>query len=344
MASGKIKTTYNIIHSTKGGCGKTSFSLMLASALYSYYASNSNENNECDDIIPAPACVLDMDFQGSSLEYLLLGKNNKHKEKYKYFTDVLSKYTNNVNGYIYNFEHPIKPIVVANSKKIKFDVSFAKLDSQKTFFDVEYNTRFTSNIIKNNWVRFLSDDAINKADDKTYNNVILDMPPNTDLLSNAILDGLLDRRYNKNPKHNVNYFLMQSLDKCHVNATADWFKTFIENGDYVLPKNIFVCFSVSCGEFEQEELENIFTESVKMYKGFLNGLSQNVKNTVKFVLLNYNSDYHKASLQQDGIRNALSLGESVFRFPCSKIAFLKDDGSYPITGGNATQKLIEFMN
>ena len=52
---------YNIVDSIKGGCGKTSFSLMLASALY-------NEKKE------QPPCLFDMDFQGTSLAYLLFGK------------------------------------------------------------------------------------------------------------------------------------------------------------------------------------------------------------------------------------------------------------------------------
>lgn len=64
VAKGKI---YNIIDSVKGGCGKTTFGIML-SLLLDKYRTKKKNNGE------TMACMVDVDIQGSALLYLLFGK------------------------------------------------------------------------------------------------------------------------------------------------------------------------------------------------------------------------------------------------------------------------------
>src|SRR5699024_4575171 len=69
-----MKKIYNIIDSVKGGCGKTTFSLMLSLLLDDHYKEKRN-NDELN------VCLIDMDIQGSALAYLLFGGNYFQDEK-----------------------------------------------------------------------------------------------------------------------------------------------------------------------------------------------------------------------------------------------------------------------
>ena len=60
---------YNIVQSVKGGCGKTTFSIMLAGFL-----GKKENRDEC-----GKTCLVDADFQGTSLIHLFIHDENLDK-------------------------------------------------------------------------------------------------------------------------------------------------------------------------------------------------------------------------------------------------------------------------
>lgn len=82
---------YNIVQSVKGGCGKTTFSIMLAGFL-----GKKENRDEC-----GKTCLVDADFQGTSLIHLFIHDENLDKTAPRkcYLNEKMRRY-NSYHNYV----------------------------------------------------------------------------------------------------------------------------------------------------------------------------------------------------------------------------------------------------
>ncbi len=180
--------TFNFINSIKGGCGKTTFSIFLARYL-------DTVNREASDA-SGKSLLLDMDLQGTAMQYLFEGVNPDEEddkvEKHKYLNEAVR-----IGG-------EIRDYVVRNriTDDLVLDVVFADSKySEKEKFRVSSKTGYSPttqyNVFKGGLQRFLQ-----KLKETEYKHLIFDMPPNSDGFSGAAFECVMNEAYNTKIKGN----------------------------------------------------------------------------------------------------------------------------------------------
>ncbi len=342
----KKSTCYNIIHSVKGGCGKTTFSLMLALNLA--YCRNDTVTEKCK-----PVCLLDLDFLGSSFEYLMLGEpqgKGANSQQTKYFNQIIDNYSHSTAK---NFVRTIQFPVDTNSSvegpsetgtmdnNIPIDVSFASPDymvrnKYRLSMETNFSQTLLTNINKNNWNKFLKDNCINKTMELPYRHVIIDMPPNSDVISDFVIEGLLNHQNGLRKNDEINYFLLQQLDSCHYRATCDWLIDLLNHVEYSLPDRIFIGFWTPL-----ESADEFFGNAANFYSLQLKnkGISDEVIGKIKYIQIKYNSDYQKQTMDISGIANAKGITIEMITNPVQSMI---SKGKY-IEKGEYIKTLINAM-
>ena len=297
---------YNIVDSIKGGCGKTSFSLMLASALY-------NEKKE------QPPCLFDMDFQGTSLAYLLFGKKagkdwkksigldmflNERvvspKDKRVHYLIKAEWRGDSNNEDLYSSGSDLKSAFYVAME----DPDPKKKDRYKERSNQNYSSEVTYEIFRYGLSRLLEADDLGTELPTTPQHVILDMPPTIDGYSDAALGCLLNGH-----KH-VNYFIMMTFDQSHIHITMDWFKDFLtKEQSQNMPERIFFTFALTPRDRRQDmdsdaDMIKLFTERTKWMRDIIKdemNLSEELRDRIYFVVVGHNDEYYQLCCKQDGI-------------------------------------------
>ena len=231
-----MKKVYNIIDSIKGGCGKTTFSLMLSLLLDDRYKENRN-NDESN------VCLIDMDIQGSALLYLLFGGNYFQDEKewnaFKFLNDrivAVGDTREETEEYMHRFRFKDK---VEDEKKA--DEETGKRERSEPGIDVVFsdprpkikkkyrslsNQNYSPEVLYSTYRMGLANMLSKLSEEKPYLHqyVNFDMPPNSDAYSDSVYDVLLKKEYTIMKEDDVcNLFLLQTLDKGQIRATLDYF-------------------------------------------------------------------------------------------------------------------------
>lgn len=310
-----MKKVYNIIDSVKGGCGKTTFSLMLSLLLDDRYKENRN-NDESN------VCLIDMDIQGSALLYLLFGGNYFQDEKewnaFKFLNDrivAVGDTREETEEYMHRFRFKDK---VEDEKKA--DEETEKRERSEPGIDVVFsdprpkikkkyrslsNQNYSPEVLYSTYRMGLANMLSKLSEEKPYLHqyVNFDMPPNSDAYSDSVYDVLLKKEYTIMKEDDVcNLFLLQTLDKGQIRATLDYFDELSSSENFQMINKIFFVFN---DWLDYEEGKDLFDEAVSDVKENVKScqLANEIRDNIYFVGLNFNKKYYRLCTQTDGIQN-----------------------------------------
>lgn len=305
---------YHIIDSIKGGCGKSTFAIMTAAAI--------NEFRKKE-----PVCLFDMDLQGTSMAYLLFGTSWKDKQK---TPDGLDIYLNErIRRSDAKGEKYIKKVVweknspesseeilsdtdedfheefyVSPSSPIQKDKDQYKPRSSQNYSPGVSYGRFRYGLSK----LLTSDELCGELEEK-IEHVILDMPPNSDGYSDAVIDFLMDGKRNGYSKPAYDYCIMLTRDYAHQQATMNWLRVFLTHDlNRNFPRNLIFTLAMTPRDAVTDEKKErkVFEEWVKRMKADLKKMT-NLKESdienIYFLAFHFNAQYYKRCCEQDGIIN-----------------------------------------
>lgn len=221
---------YNVVQSVKGGCGKTTFSIMLSSFL------GLNKNREK----MGETCLLDVDFQGTSLINLFTcdDKVDTREVRQCYLNDKMRKYD---DCYSYVREYN------GFDRKFYYVPSSPKQD-QKEWFSanakMNYIPHMAYNMFEINLKSMLDSNGEGIAKEiEKLTNIIFDMPPSCDAYSDIIKKCVVNESERiRKSEDIVNYFLMINLDPTHLYSTIEYLEQILRGSDQI-PTHIFIVFN-----------------------------------------------------------------------------------------------------
>lgn len=326
---------YHVIDSVKGGCGKSTFAIMLAAAINKYPKEDEKGNIIRDQ--KRPVCLFDMDLQGTSMAYLLFGKNWKNNRKLPSELDIYlnekigrsdvkgkrfikkvvwgndpDKDSGEANSDSGSESYP--EFYVAVSSPIQKDKDQYKPKSSQNYSPGVSYGRFRYGLSK-----LLTPDNLYEELKERLEHVILDMPPNSDGYSDAVTDFLLDgKRKVLKDGDSCNYFLMVTRDLAHQQATLEWLNVFLNhegNRDYPNKLIITLAFTPRDVNKADEDGRNYFAGWVKEFKKSLRGMSnwkEELINRIYFLAFGFNAEYYELCCEQDGIiNNTVDIGNPI---------------------------------
>lgn len=321
---------YNIVDSVKGGCGKTTFSIML-----SLIADGLNVADR--GMKETRSCLIDMDIQGSALMYQLFGKTyfdiEEKEKKFKCLNDRIMQFDdfNEANiKYIHRFEFKNKISEGIDDKPREIDIENrgdGVIISDKACFDVvccdsrqekknkfrsmsnqNYSPEILYSTFRMGLINMLS--TLEGQTEYSHKYIIFDMPPNADGYSDAVYDAMLKSDYSVMRKGMdvCNLFLVQTMDMGQRAATLEYFKSFIEKENFQKIHRIFFVFNDMFFSFEKGEekiSKDLFADAVAQVKGLCakSSFSDEIKKKIYFLSIKFNKDYCRMCSQQDGICN-----------------------------------------
>lgn len=271
--------TYNLIHSVKGGCGKTTFSVWLA-----YYLKQS--------------LLIDMDLSGTSMSVLFNGNDR---------IDGLA-YTNDVfQGIKENPKKFVRKITWEFLKDKEINVIFSSMDyNAKNKFRAGKRSGY-SPVVKHSMFRLGLRDLLKHH--KTIEGIptkhfIFDMPPNSDGFADAAMECVL------NPKHSdlksedkKNLFMIIGVDRGQTMVTISELKSLLLHEDDREPDKIFVVINHNLGEhFSDEDYEirkKLVQDELDKWS-----LSAQTKSKIFFVKIRHNESYTKLGIEGKGLKDA----------------------------------------
>lgn len=304
------KVYFNIVDSVKGGCGKSTFSIMLALAL----DEQQRLEREAKKTEGTNVCLVDMDLQGTSMAYLLFGRGieslgikslsnaemylnekvttyqDKKKEK-EYVAQVDWKDEDNKSHMFH---------VVLSSPKQRDKNRYKAVSSQNYSPEVLYST------FRTGLANMLGRDQLFARTPRQFKHVIFDMPPNSDGYSDAVFDCVMDAKHRViESGDECNLFLVQTLDMGHRFATESYFQDFITRNQNNCPATrIFFVFN-NVSLYGENDYGRHFNDAVAQIKKMLKkmSLSDKVKRQIYFVGIRFNEAYYRLCTTGDGIKN-----------------------------------------
>lgn len=209
---------FYLIHSIKGGCGKTTIALRTASQL----AMRDDRK----------ICLLDVDFKGTGLSHLLLGDaygdayaGVEEKESFIYWNQCFSDPAVEFAEQMLIDVKDEKNVGGSNEARLQIAVSDPKQVERDKFIG---STSPTDGLAVNIGIfRFKLLEVIKKLEDWGYTDVVLDLPPSFDEYTKGIFqeffskdsrDGAFLRKLGKR----VILYLVTSYDRSHFLSTKDF--------------------------------------------------------------------------------------------------------------------------
>ena len=349
---------YNIVNSVKGGCGKSTFSILLALGLHekwynnrlkAYAEANSKPVDSDKDVQNEPGegaypskeaipdkegtkdgdsevaqpiseklleqtdvCLVDVDTQGTAMQYLLFGTNCKLAADGRYLNDKVSSLSGDNQKCVVNCTWKKRRSDGASGKDMESDLSRQfdlvlcdpRQDAKDRFRAIS-NQNYTPEIQYSTFREGLKNllQSLGRQNPYSYGQVIFDMPPNSDGYSDAVLDLLLNKAYSVMKKKDIsNMFLIQSLDRGQCSATMEYFTSMMEQENLSKADHIFLVYN----ETAKCQNENIIVNTIQREAARLNeslNLSEELKERIYFVTLRFVEKYYEICLTQDGITN-----------------------------------------
>ncbi len=339
---------FNIIDSVKGGSGKTSLSLMLTLAAQRYMEKEKEKKEEGKEPSPKDirySLLMDMDMQGSSLDYLLFeGKTDRESKEalnkapktlndaillyYRRETpDFISKpkffFSNDLGAVHSSPDEPTEG--TGNSCQIAVALASTKMDDRDCFRAVSrmnYSSQITYDAFGSGLRAVLKKSNLNSylPDEPKY--IFFDMPPNSNGYSDCVLELLLSGNREKSAidsKYPRNYFELMTLDYGHISATLDWFEQFVTRERYHFPDHFFFVFSnvpPSISEMEFDMGKNQFTDerlrsAVHKIQERLGSIALKVEDRrrIHFVGVSYQEEYLKRCCSAGSLLGSKNKGQ-----------------------------------
>lgn len=341
---------YHVIDSVKGGCGKSTFAIMMAAAI----------NKHCEK---EPACLFDMDLQGTSLAYLLFGANWKEKQRTPDGIDIYlderigscdTKGKCYIKKVVWAKESPDNQedtdpdtgassdaeFYVAVSSPIQRDKDKYKPRSSQNYSPGVSYGRFRYGLSK----LLTSENLLEEVAEK-LEHVILDMPPNSDGYSDAVTDFLLDAKGRGLTKEDsCNYIIMVTRDFAHQQATLEWLNVFLtcESNRKYLDKLVIALAITPRDTFtvNDKDIFHAWVKEIGEAMTRLTNWSEDWINKIYFIAVDFKKEYYDACCQHDGIINiALDLSNPI-KYICPFADREKGDKAWEIT---PTQKFLALL-
>lgn len=304
---------YNIVDSVKGGCGKTTFSILL-SLIADKFKTEGREGNATN------TCLIDMDIQGSALLYQLFGRTyyeDIEKRKYhKCLNDRIVRFDNYDianTDYIYQFRFKDYEINQSCFDVICCDPSQEEKSKYRSMSNQNYSPEVLYSTFRMGLIDMLSTMKMERPYLHKY--IVFDMPPNADGYSDAVYDVMLKKDYSvkeeegEGKKDSCNLFLLQTLDMGQRNATLEYFRQFTEKENFQKINRVFFVFNnllLSVDKNEEKDI-NQWQNAIGAVRNFCRQckFDDDIKNKIYFIGLGFNREYCDLCSQQDGIRNAV---------------------------------------
>lgn len=347
---------YNIIDSVKGGSGKTSFSLMLALAAQNQFETERGKGS-C-------SILLDMDMQGSSLVKLLYGPYQRlgaDGQAEQYFNDVLRVvHDKDTKSFL---SKPCFHFSESGSERRDSMLTVRKIDAAlasphaedrnkfRAVSRLNYSSQITYSAFRFGLERVLQEIDAYKEDITEY--IFFDMPPNSNGYSEAVLELLLE-----NKKERVNYFELTTLDNGHIEASLEWFKSFVNMDSYEFPDHFYFVFnnvppylaSVEKEYFSQVDdwLQSKHDDVRRRILEILDHADHSLCKRISFVYVKYQEDYMSVCCKQGAIgseRERVILNPKLL-IPIAFVIPLEEEVTTPgsvIAMSSATEALLKEM-
>ncbi len=223
--------TFNFINSIKGGCGKTTFSLLLSDYLSSINIIKGKPEKRQKN--SEKCLILDMDLQGTAMQYLFKGNLQESKD-IKYLNDAIRE-CKSPNEYI------TKNILTDGTV---IDTIFSNPTiTEKEKYRVSAQGSY-SPVVKHNVFRDGLKEFLKKFEGLSQRHFIFDMPPNSDGFSDAAMECLLNEHHTIAKREDrINLFYVLGLDNSQVKPTIDEIKNLLERRDIKEITNIYIIFN-----------------------------------------------------------------------------------------------------
>lgn len=304
--------TYYIIDSIKGGCGKTTFSIMLSQWLEEFNV-NKDPENEQENERKKHVCLLDFDFLGTGLINLFLtGKQKEEFEKnYIYITDKIRDFQTGAKKYIYTCETYGATFYIGFSNPDYKVKKGYRVSSQLNYTPaVNYGVfrKGVQNILAEKETGIKDKEGSEKKGsdlegqiDGEANRIVLDMSPGMDTYSEMVKECLFDKKHSGTLGDDSKrfHFLMTGMDLGHISATQNYFKVLTKSEDKMADKFFIVINDpmrmgqALAGENGEDEIA-IYTAVVEEFKKELRTLEEVYQNKIWFLVLNHFDEYAKA--------------------------------------------------
>lgn len=302
----KKRTVYNIVDSVKGGCGKTTFSIMLGLSLYEKrrlaMVADTGSSRSAESINPN-TCLVDVDIQGTAMQYLLFGKNYILPEGTIYLNDRITEFEETGKTFTNHLQWGnLKLDVVLSSPEQKVKNRYRAIANQN------YSPEVMCSTFRIGLFNMLNN--IHSQNEYTYEHVIFDMPPNPDGYSDAVLDCTLNSDYSIMDEEDLcNLFIMQTLDMGQRQASIEYFLDLITRENSLKINKIFFVFNdfldfKSC-DSPTKEVKKDFETAILQIQNRTDSVpnSEAWKNKIYFVALNFYPRYFRLCTTTDGIIN-----------------------------------------
>ena len=284
MKKGKF---YHVIDSIKGGCGKTTFSIMLTE----YLERKTDANDH--------ACLLDVDFLGTGMHALFMGEGlvANYKESHIFLTDKIRKPGYSAKMFVCRAEVEERKLYVAFSDPGYRAKQEYRLTSRSNYTPIVKYGVFRAGIHS-----ILAGNKLEEEIEGNVKDIVLDMSPGCDAYSESIKDCIFDKKYSNylGEKDCCNYYLMLGLDASHVSAAKEYLRDFMES-DGKNPHRIFVVFNdimqIIEGSKPGEDPLNHYDGLKKEFERMLDKYDASIKNKIFFLVLHpfreYASNTHR---------------------------------------------------
>lgn len=283
-----MSRAYYVIDSIKGGCGKTTFSIMLSQFLQSEKQENIT-------------CLLDFDFLGTGLLDIFLNDVEKERfnNEYIFITEKIRGFHAEGRKYIYKHEVQGKIFYIGFGEPQYRARSAYALSSEFNYTPVTSYGVFRNGIqsILKESLEGNLESQIFRDDKEKVENIVMDMSPGMDAYSEVVKGCIFDKRHSQfiDQESKRYYFLMMGMDPSHISAAKNYFQTFM-NGDDKIPDKIFVVINdiqlmaPSAAEHHSETVEQCYEAMIDLFK---TGIRLNDENQKKiyFLVLNHYDNY-----------------------------------------------------
>lgn len=284
---------YYMIDSIKGGCGKTTFAIMLAQFL-----QKANEDRSVDDRV----CLLDFDFLGTGLAYLFFAESvsTRLTRDYEYITKIIRGFDIDDKKYLYDGKIGDTPFLVGFG-----DPDYRKKEACYISSKLNYTPVIHYGVFRNGIQKILKKNFEDQID-KTVESVVLDMSPGMDAYSQIVKDCLFDKRHSSflNEDDKRYYFLMTGTDNSQLHAATNYFQEFIYSEDKK-PDRMFIVLNdwvdLAIGdEREENKRKEYYDAWISEFESSLK-ISNSDKDNIIFLVPHYFGKYWTSTHQRTAL-------------------------------------------
>lgn len=304
MSMEKEKKTYNFIKSVKGGCGKTAYSVFLAN-----YIAQTGRDKKC--------LFIDMDWQGTAMQYLFRG--NKDKAEKKYVNQAIEA-CKNIEDFI------VKNEVGGTSIYTMFadPSSSTKARYRPSVFENSYGIEKDLRLFGAGFKKLLT--KLNEAENYQY--MIFDMPPNFDSYADMAMNCMLAGKSEDSKleiEARVNLFYIMGPDRGHFEATMEDIRYLYQEKNVRNFDNLFIVLNEnsSIDDDMKKKLKSRFgdcrTEIEKM------NLAQDEIDRIHFITSAFNAEYFKYCVEGTPLIDNRTGKKVLSSMPLTNYAEIRDE-------------------